>query len=141
MVTTAEKIAQMELALAQAREEHARENGRRFEILMREMSPEEKQRILDNLTDRQERVLFGLEAPAQSTRPAKSGGTLSCPYCPKTGLTDLGLKLHIARKHKDEQGSRAGTSDMFGAEEPKTPRRRTGRATEAEPEEDDGEQE
>ena len=43
----------MELALAEAKAEYERENGKRFEIIMREISPEEKQRILDSLTDRQ----------------------------------------------------------------------------------------
>ena len=41
---------------------------------MREISAEEKQRIMDSLTDRKERILFGLEAPERTEHPAKSGG-------------------------------------------------------------------
>ena len=81
MPTSAEKIAQMELALAQARAEYERENGKRFEIIMREISPDEKQRILDSLTDRQERILFGLEVAVERVRPGTSGGDLTCPHC------------------------------------------------------------
>ena len=116
MVTITEKIAQMEQALARAREEYERENGRRYEILMRHISPDEKQRILESLTDRHERILFGLEAPpGGSSRPGKSGGELSCPICGKTGLTPRGLALHKVRVHKDQQPE--GQQGMFEQEE------------------------
>jgi hypothetical protein len=121
MAVTADKIRQMELALAEAKGEFERENGKRFEIIMREISPEEKQRILENLTDRHERVLFGLEAPSWGAqRPAKSGGDLECEICHKTGLTKRGLALHMVRKHKGEQapGEPEGNQPaMFGQEE------------------------
>jgi hypothetical protein len=70
---------------------------------MRAISEEEKTRILDSLTDRHERILFGLEPPGAKRageRPGKSGGSLTCPICGKGGLTELGLKLHTARVHK-----------------------------------------
>lgn len=117
MPTSAEKIAQLELALAEARAEYERENGLRFEVIMREISPEEKQRIMDSLTDRKERILFGLEAPERSERPAKSGGDLKCPICGKEGLTPRGLALHTVRKHKDEQGRGDTQEGMFGPDE------------------------
>jgi hypothetical protein len=77
---------------------------------MREIVGEEKERILDSLTDRHERILFGLEPPASAwagERPAKSGGDLVCSLCGKAGLTERGLKLHTARIHKDEKAKAA----------------------------------
>ena len=34
-------------------------------------------------------------------------GDRVCSLCGKTGLTELGLKLHTARKHKGEKGKAA----------------------------------
>jgi hypothetical protein len=114
MAMTADKIAQMELALSEAKAEYEREKGKMFDIVMREISPEEKQRILSNLTSKQERILFGLEAPEAHVRPAKSGGDLSCPICGKSGLTPKGLGLHKTRVHKGEQApSQPESADMF----------------------------
>jgi hypothetical protein len=72
------------------------------------MSEAERERILGNLTDRGERVLFGLEAPEGPkrltvVRPAAGGGDLECAVCGRRGLTTLGLKLHTARMHKEEK--------------------------------------
>ena len=103
MVMDAAKIAQMEKELEEARDQLLREDGQRYQIIMREISEEEKERILDRLTDRHERILFGLEPPGSERageRPGKSGGDLACSLCGKGGLTELGLKLHMARKHK-----------------------------------------
>lgn len=103
MPMDAATIAQMEKELEEARDQLLREDGPRYQILMREISEEEKQRILDGLTDRQERILFGLEAPGsrRGGDPAgKSGGDLVCSLCGKGGLTERGLKLHTARMHK-----------------------------------------
>ena len=103
MVMDAATIAQLEKELEEARDQLLREDGQRYRIIMREISEAEKERILDSLTDRHERILFGLEPPGASRageRPAKSGGDLVCPLCDKGGLTELGLKLHTARKHK-----------------------------------------
>ena len=116
MPTSAERITQLELELAEARAIYERENGIRFLVIMREISPEEKQRILDSLTDRKERILFGLEAPERTERPAKSGGDLSCSICGKTGLTPRGLALHTVRKHPGEKARQAGAGDMFATE-------------------------
>jgi hypothetical protein len=77
-------------------------------VLIREMSETDRERILSNLTDKRERILFGLEAPEEprggaGMRPAGAGGDLVCPVCGKRGLTALGLKLHTARMHKETQ--------------------------------------
>jgi hypothetical protein len=116
MPMDAATIEQMEKELENARDQLLREDGQRYQILMREIAEEERQRILDSLTDRQERVLFGLEPPAATrggARPANSGGSLTCSVCGKGGLTERGLKLHMARMHKDEKGkaSPAGGSE------------------------------
>lgn len=71
------------------------------------MSETDRRRILDALTDRGERILFGLEAPEERRRggvmhPGGAGGDLTCSYCGKTGLTKRGLGLHIVRLHKSE---------------------------------------
>ena len=103
MPMDAATIAQMEKELEEARDQLLREDGQRYQILMREISEEEKARILDRLTDRHERILFGLEPPGAKRggeRPGKSGGDLVCSLCGKGGLTELGLKLHTARMHK-----------------------------------------
>lgn len=101
------RIAQMEKALEEARAQLWKEEAERLRILMREISKEEKERIMESLTDRQERVLFGLEQPDAASRgsigPGKSGGDLVCPHCGKSNLTKRGLGLHIARLHKDEK--------------------------------------
>ena len=57
-------------------------------FIMREISEAEKERILNSLTDRHERILFGLEPPGSGRageRPGKSGGDLVCPLCDKVG--------------------------------------------------------
>jgi hypothetical protein len=130
MVMDAAKIAQMEKELEEARDQLLREDGLRYRIIMREISEEEKERILDGLKDRRERILFGLEPPGSGRageRPAKSGGDLECSLCGKGGLTELGLKLHMAEsiikggkgrpphQHKAPQsiGSSASNSQAF----------------------------
>jgi hypothetical protein len=101
-------IAQMEKELEDAREQLLREDGRRYQILMREISADEKQRILDSLTDRHERLLFGLEPPGAGRggeQSAHRAGDLVCSLCGKAGLTERGLKLHTARIHKGEKSA------------------------------------
>ena len=103
MVMDAATIAQMEKDLEEARDQLLREDGQRYRIVMREISEAEKERIQGSLTDRHERILFGLEPPGSGRageRPGKSGGDRVCSLCGKTGLTELGLKLHTARIHK-----------------------------------------
>ena len=96
-----------------------------YEIIRRKISAEEWQRIMDGLEDRDERILFGLEAPegrgrrgssAGSVRAAKSGGNLRCPICGKEGLTPRGFSLHTARLHKGERAEpqTMGSSDEEG---------------------------
>ncbi len=108
------KIAQMRRELEEPERQLLLENGRRFEIVRRQISEEEWQRILDSLTDKEERILFGLDIPEEprrrgrgGERPAKSGGDLVCPICGKGGLTKRGLALHMARLHKRERGDEA----------------------------------
>jgi hypothetical protein len=108
MVADRAKIERLEKELEEAKRELWREDAERYRILMREMSEADKERILGNLTDRGERVLFGLEAPEEPkrvavVRPAAGGGDLVCAICGKSGLTALGLKLHTARMHKAEK--------------------------------------
>ena len=110
MPVDAGRIAQMRRELEEAERQLLLENGRRFEIVRRQISEEEWQRILDSLTDKEERILFGLDVPEEpkrrgrgGERPAKSGGDLECPICGKAGLTKRGLALHMARIHKGEQ--------------------------------------
>jgi hypothetical protein len=96
--------------LEEARDQLLREDGQRYQIVMREISEAEKGRILDSLTDRHERILFSLEPPGSGRageRSAKSGGDRVCSLCGKAGLTELGLKLHTARKHKGEKAKAA----------------------------------
>ena len=105
MPIDAATIAQMERDLEEARDQLWREDGQRYQVVMREISEEEKERILVSLTDRHERILFGLESLGSERagdRPGKSGGDRVCSLCGKAGLTERGLKLHTARLHKDE---------------------------------------
>src|SRR4051812_27987746 len=97
------KVARLERELAEARAQLLQEDGERYRILMREIPDVEKQRILDGLTDRNERILFGLDLPEEpkrrgqgADRPGKSGGDLVCDICGKGGLTKRGLALHKA---------------------------------------------
>ena len=62
MLVDRAKIAQMEKALEEAKAQLWKEEAERLRILMRDISKEEKERIMEGLTDKQERVLFGLEA-------------------------------------------------------------------------------
>jgi hypothetical protein len=110
MVMDTATIAQMEKELADARDQLLREDGERYRIVMREIAEAEKERILDSLADRHERVLFGLEPPGAGRaggRSAKSAGDLICALCGKAGLTERGLKLHTARIHKGETAKAA----------------------------------
>ena len=110
MVMDAATIAQLEQELEEARDQLLREDGLRYQIVMREISEAEKERIQGSLTDRHERVLFGLEPPGSGRagdRSAKSGGDRVCSLCGKKGLTELGLKLHTARMHRGEKGKAA----------------------------------
>jgi hypothetical protein len=104
MQASLERIARLEKELQEARQALWREDAERYRVLVREMSEEDRQRIVGNLTDRGERVLFGLEAPEEpkraGVRPGGAGGDLTCAVCGKRGLTELGLKLHTARMHK-----------------------------------------
>jgi hypothetical protein len=108
MLIAQDYIEKLQRELEEARARLLAEDGERYRIVMRDISPEERSRILDNLTDRKERQLFGLEPPdepksTRGERSGKSGGTLECPICHKAGLTELGLKLHTARMHKGEK--------------------------------------
>jgi hypothetical protein len=122
MPMTVEKVVQLERQWREAREQLLKEYGRMYEIIRRKISAEEWQRIMDSLEDRDERILFGLEAPevrgrkggsAASVRAAKSGGNLRCPICGKEGLTPRGFSLHMARLHKGERAEpvQMGESD------------------------------
>jgi hypothetical protein len=105
MVVDRARVERLEKELDEARRDLWREDAERFRILMRDMSKEEKERILGNLTERGERVLFGLEAPSEkrvSMRPGGAGGDLTCPICGKSGFTKRGLGLHMVRLHKSE---------------------------------------
>ena len=108
MVVDRARIERLERELLEAQAELAREDAERYRILVREMSEVDRQRILGNLTDRGERILFGLEAPEEprkrgaAMRPGGGGGDLTCSYCGKTGLTKRGLGLHVVRLHKTE---------------------------------------
>ena len=73
MVVDLTKIARLEKELEEAKRELAREDGERYRILVREMSEVDRNRILDNLTDRGERILFGLEVPEEACVPGERG--------------------------------------------------------------------
>jgi hypothetical protein len=107
MVLVRARIEQLEKELAEAKAQLAQEDGERFRVIWREIAQEERERILDGLTDRHERIIFGLDVPEEPERFAggkagKSGGDLSCDICGKSGLTRRGLGLHKVRKHKGE---------------------------------------
>src|SRR5512132_4269949 len=98
MVVDLARIERLEKELREAKAQLWKEDGDRYRILMREMTDAEKQRILDNLKDRGERILFGLEAPEEAksggaVRAGASGGDLTCGICGKSGLTKRGLAL------------------------------------------------
>ena len=68
MVVDLARIERLEKELEEAKRELAREDGERYRILMREISAEEKERIIGGLTDKREKVLFGLEPPEEPKR-------------------------------------------------------------------------
>jgi hypothetical protein len=98
------RVVELERQLEEAKAQVAKEDGERYRVIWREISEVEKGRILGGLTDRKERVLFGLEVPEEPKRSAgragTSGGELSCEICGKPGLTRRGLALHTVRMHK-----------------------------------------
>jgi hypothetical protein len=107
MVVDRVRIERLEKELEEARRELWKEDAERYRILMREISEADKERIVGSLTDKGERILFGLEAPEESkrgvaVRPGGAGGDLACPICGKSGLTKRGLGLHMVRLHKSE---------------------------------------
>jgi hypothetical protein len=71
-------IEHLERELEEARKELWREDAERYRVLTREMSEADRERILSTLTDKRERILFGLEAPEEprggaGMRPAGAG--------------------------------------------------------------------
>jgi hypothetical protein len=109
MVVDLAKIERLERELREAKAQMWKEDGERYRILVREMSEVDRNRILGSLTDRGERILFGLEAPDEAKkrgagmRPGGAGGDLVCDLCGKSGLTRRGLALHVVRLHKEEK--------------------------------------
>jgi hypothetical protein len=102
------RVAELERQLEEAKAQLFKEDGERYRVIWRDMSEDEKARILGNLTDREERVLFGLEVPEEPKkrsvgRPGGSGGDLTCSICGKPGLTRRGLALHTVRMHKEAE--------------------------------------
>jgi hypothetical protein len=89
MVVDRVRIERLEKELEEARRELWKEDAERYRILMREISEADKERIVGSLTDKGERILFGLEAPEESkrgvaVRPGGAGGDLACPICGKS---------------------------------------------------------
>ena len=100
------RVAELERQLEEAKAQMFKEDGERYRVIWREISEDEKARIVGGLTDRKERVLFGLEVPEEPNRrsagrPGTSGGDLTCSVCGKSGLTTRGLALHTVRMHKE----------------------------------------
>src|SRR5512144_3182958 len=113
MVVDMARIAQLERELEEARKELWKEEAERYRVLVREMPEDERTRIIEGLTDKKERMLFGLEPPEEpksgsATRSGASGGDLTCAICGKSGLTKRGLGLHIIRMHGAETGKGQG---------------------------------
>lgn len=106
MVVDRARIERLEKELEEARRELLSEDGERYRILMRELPEADRERIIGSLTDRKERVLFGLEPPEEEKRGramrAGAGGDLTCEICGKGGFTKRGLALHVIRMHKPE---------------------------------------
>jgi hypothetical protein len=105
MVVNMARIAQLERELEEARKELWKEEAERYHVLVREMPEDERTRIIQRLTDKKERILFGLEAPEEPRRGtglAGAGGHLECDICGKGGFTPRGLALHKIRLHKKE---------------------------------------
>jgi hypothetical protein len=92
------RIAQLEKELEEAKAEMSKEDAEGYRVVWREMSENDRERILEKLTNKKERILFGLEAPEEGRmRPGTSGGDLTCSLCGKAGLTKRGLGLHMVR--------------------------------------------
>src|SRR5512132_2243345 len=113
MVVDMARIAQLERELEEARKELWKDDAERYRVLVREMPEDERKRIIERLTDKKERILFGLEPPEEpkrgaGTRLGASGGDLICPICGKSGLTKRGLALHTIRMHGAETGKEEG---------------------------------
>jgi hypothetical protein len=107
MVVDRARIEQLEKELEEARKELWREDAERYQVLIRELGTSERERILGSLTDKRERVLFGLEAPEEAKmgagmRGGTAGGDLTCSICGRSGFTRRGLALHMVRLHKAE---------------------------------------
>ena len=117
MQVTLERIAQLERELERAKAQLWREDAERYRVVWRELPDEERERIVSGLTDKKERILFGLEAGDEprvsGEKPGKSGGDLSCEICGKSGLTQRGLGLHKARKHKAEMSEKPDEEPPF----------------------------
>jgi hypothetical protein len=113
MVVDMARIAQLERELEEARKELWKDDAERYRVLVREMPEDERKRIIERLTDRKERVLFGLEPPEEekrgaATRPGESMRDQTCQICGKSGLTKRGLALHTIRMHGVEIGKEEG---------------------------------
>ena len=119
MLVDRARIAQMEKALEEARAQLWKEEAKCYEIVMRDISEGEKERILKGLTDKHERILFGLDVAEEprglsAGRSGKSGGDLTCTVCGKSGLTKRGLGLHMSRMHKEEKREEEPVAALSG---------------------------
>jgi hypothetical protein len=65
MVVDMARIAQLERELEEARKELWKEDAERYRVLVREMPEDERKRIIERLTNKKERILFGLEPPEE----------------------------------------------------------------------------
>jgi hypothetical protein len=125
MVVDLAKIERLEMELREAKAELWKEDGERYRILVREISLEDRERILKNLTSQREdpfRPWGSRERRgAAGLRPGASGGDLECSICGKSGLTKRGLGLHMVRLHKEQKEikeaeaawDRRGRGDLF----------------------------
>jgi hypothetical protein len=112
MVVDMARIAQLERELDEARKELWKDDAERYHVLVREMPEDERKRIIERLTNKKERILFGLEPPEEergaAMRLGESMRDQTCPICGKSDLTKRGLALHTIRIHGVEIGRQEG---------------------------------
>ena len=119
------QVAKLRADYERAQAQLDKEDAERFRILRKHMGEDAFQRLLDGLTEKEHRILFGLELPEESqpepapreraARAATKGAkTEYCDVCHEGPFTKSGLSRHMSRKHKEQTkqpDQEAGLSD------------------------------
>jgi hypothetical protein len=104
MPIDATQVAKLREEYERARAQLDKEDAERFRILREYVGADKLRELVNGLTEKNHRVLFGLELPDEPKRERRrrEEGTLECPICHKRFKNERGLKIHMGREHPEQ---------------------------------------